>query len=132
MTNMSCDRPDLASARQSLAFLSAAPFRLLALWLAALHLGLLQGADSAVGRTLMLVHLGLFLIWQPVVRGAYRLGWREVAIMLVAILVFIAALSWGLIAAWVMVLAGIVGGEAFVAETPRARLPYQLAVAYLT
>jgi len=131
MTIMSCDRPDPAGARLSLALLSAAPFRLLALWLAALHLGLLQGADSAVGRTLMLVHLGVFLIWQPVVRGAYRLGWREVAIMLVAILVFIAVLSWGLIAAWVMVLAGIVGGEAFVAETPRARLPYQLAVAYL-
>lgn len=131
MIDMSSDRSDPVGKRRFPASLATAPFRLLALWLAVLHLGLLQGADSAVGRTLMLVHLGLFLIWQPVIRGAYRLGWREAAMMLVAILVFISALSWGLIAAWVMVLAGIVGGEAFVAETPRERLPYQLAVAYL-
>ncbi len=114
-----------------LAFLSAAPFRLLALWLAVLHLGLLQGVESAVGRTLMLVHLGLFLIWQPIVRGAYRLRVRDMLLMGIAVAAFIALLSWGLLAAWVMVLAGIVGGEAFAALSARARLPYQLAVAYL-
>jgi hypothetical protein len=124
--------PDPAPARRlPLAFLSTAPLRLLSLWLAVLHLGLLQGVDTAVGHTLVLVHLGLFLIWQPLVRGGYRLGWREAAIMLIGVVAFIAAVSWGMIAAWMIVLAGIIGGEAFLADTPRARLPHQLAVAYL-
>ena len=103
----------------------------LSLWLLALHLGLLQGPDSDVGRTLLLVHLGLFLIWQPVVRGGYRLGMADVVVITLAVGAFIALASWGLLAVWVMVLAGVVGGGAFVAMSPRDRLPFQLAVVYL-
>ncbi|QID18797.1 sensor histidine kinase [Nitrogeniibacter mangrovi] len=124
--------PDAGALRASLTTrLAARPQRLLALWLGAMHLGLLQGPDTPVGRTLMLVHLGLFLIWQPVVRGAYRLGIRDVVVMVLAVVAFVAASSWSWLALWVMVLAGVVGGEAFIAVSTRARLPYQLAVAYL-
>ena len=108
-----------------------APHRLLGASLAVLHLGLLQGIDGPVGRTLMLAHLGIFLIWQPVVRGAHRMTLRDVLGMCVAILLFLASLSWAMVALWMMVLAGVIGGGAFVELTPRARLPYQLAVAYL-
>jgi len=131
MPLMTSERSGPAHHCQPLAWLSSAPFRLLAISLGVLHLGLLQGVDHAVGAMLILMHLGLFLIWQPLVRGAYRLSAKAILIMLVAIVSFMALLSWGLMAAWLMVLAGIVGGEAFVATTPRARLPYQLVVAYL-
>ncbi|MCB1961023.1 MAG: hypothetical protein KDE68_10970 [Rhodocyclaceae bacterium] len=127
------DRRVLSSAALArlYAWLTAAPHRLLGLWLAVLHLGLLQGVDSAVGKTLMLAHLGLFLMWQPVVRGAYRLGWRDVLFIAMAALLFGIALSWAGMAVWLMVLASVVGGGAFVEHQRRARLPYQLAVAYL-
>ncbi|MCB1963254.1 MAG: hypothetical protein KDF24_08815 [Rhodocyclaceae bacterium] len=112
-------------------WLTAAPHRLLGLWLGVLHLGLLQGIDSAVGKTLLLAHLGMFLMWQPVVRGAYRLGWRDVLFMSMAVVLFVVGMSWGGMAIWMMVLAGVVGGGAFIEHLRRARLPYQLAVAYL-
>lgn len=111
--------------------LPVAPHRLLGASLGILHLGLLQGIDEPIGRTLILAHLGIFLIWQPVVRGAHRMTARDMLGMCVAILVFLVTLSWGTLALWMMVLAGVIGGGAFVELTPRARLPYQLAVAYL-
>ncbi|KAA3651766.1 MAG: sensor histidine kinase [Proteobacteria bacterium] len=96
-----------------------------------LHLGMLQGVESLAGRTLLLAHLGVFLIWQPVVRGGYRLATRDVLAMVAAIVVFLLTMSWGVLAIWLMVLAGVIGGGAFAEVTARGRLPYQLAVAYL-
>lgn len=111
--------------------LPVAPHRLLGASLGVLHLGLLQGIDGPIGRTLMLAHLGLFLIWQPVVRGAHRMTARDMLGMCIAILLFLVTLAWGTLALWMMVLAGVIGGGAFGEFTRRARLPYQLAVAYL-
>lgn len=107
------------------------PNRLLGASLLVLHLGMLQGIDSLVGRTLVLAHLGLFLIWQPVVRGAYRLAPRDLLVMVAVIGLFLLAMSWGALGIWLMVLAGVIGGGAFVEIGARGRLPYQLAVAYL-
>ncbi|HQV15200.1 MAG TPA: hypothetical protein PK620_09815, partial [Denitromonas sp.] len=107
------------------------PNRLLGASLLVLHLGMLQGIDSLVGRTLVLAHLGLFLIWQPVVRGAYRLAPRDLLVMVAVIGLFLLTMSWGALGIWLMVLAGVIGGGAFVEIGARGRLPYQLAVAYL-
>ncbi|MFV0663853.1 MAG: ATP-binding protein [Denitromonas sp.] len=107
------------------------PSRLLGASLIVLHLGMLQGVESLVGRTLLLAHLGVFLIWQPVVRGGYRLATRDLLVMAALIVVFLLSMSWGVLAIWLMVLAGVIGGGAFAEITARGRLPYQLAVAYL-
>ena len=32
-----------------------------------LHLGLMQGIDNIQGRTMLVAHIGLFLVWQPLV-----------------------------------------------------------------
>ena len=112
-------------------WLGHAPNRLLAASLAVLHLGMLQGVETLIGRTLLLAHLGLFLIWQPVVRGGHRLARRDLLVMTVGVAGFVLAMSWGALAVWLMVLAGVVGGGAFVEMSARGRLPYQLAVAYL-
>jgi len=106
-------------------------YGLLALCLGAFHLVLVQGPETPVGRTLMLAHLGLFLLWQPVVRGAYRLGARN-ALIMVAVLAGIATfLSWGLVSVWVIVLASVVSGAAFSVVDRRGRWPYRLALADL-
>lgn len=109
----------------------AAEFRVLALCLAALHVVMVQGPEDVVGRLLMLVHLGFFLLWQPVVRGAYRLGWVNSLAMIGGIAAMFLSLSWGLLAVWLITLASAVSGAAFVSEPGRPRLPYRFALAYL-
>jgi len=106
----------------------SAEYWLLALCLGALHLVLVQGPGSPAGRMLMLAHLGLFLLWQPVVRGAYRLGWFNASAMAVVLILATLSLSWGSVAVWVIVLASVVSGAAFSMESGRSRLSYRLAL----
>ncbi|MEZ5614765.1 MAG: hypothetical protein R3E35_06065 [Rhodocyclaceae bacterium] len=96
-----------------------------------LHLLLLQGVDSGVGRTLLVMHIGLFILWQPFVRAERRLSAPELAVIagLVAVTTWWAS-NWMLIL-WVMVLAGIVGGKVFFFAGRMAKLFYLLVLAYL-
>ena len=104
---------------------------LLAAALLVLMLAIFQGLENPVGRTLALAHFGLFLLWQPVVRARYRLGLRDLLVMAVLFGAVITALSPGLMVAWVLVLAAVVAGRAFIAYSMLARLSYQLAVVFL-
>ena len=104
---------------------------LLAAALLVLMLAIFQGLENPVGRTLALAHFGLFLLWQPVVRARYRLGLRDLLVMAVLFGAIITALSPGLMVAWVLVLAAVVAGRAFIAYSMLARLSYQLAVVFL-
>ncbi|MFZ5508925.1 MAG: sensor histidine kinase, partial [Pseudomonadota bacterium] len=47
--------------------------------LACLHLALLQGIFTGVGRMLLLGHFGLFILWQPFVRAEHRLSGLQLA-----------------------------------------------------
>jgi signal transduction histidine kinase len=96
-----------------------------------LHLLLLQGIDSGVGRTLLVVHIGLFILWQPFVRSELSLSGRQILVM--ALLVAAAAWwasNWMLIG-WVMALAGIIGGKVFFFAGRGAKLFYLLVLSYL-
>lgn len=104
---------------------------LLAAALSVLMLAVLQGLNNPVGKTLALAHFGLFILWQPVVRAHYRLGVRDLLIIAVAFGVLITVLSPGVMVVWVVVLAAVVAGRAFIAYSMLARLSYQLAVVFL-
>ncbi|MBS3916404.1 MAG: HAMP domain-containing histidine kinase [Sulfuritalea sp.] len=96
-----------------------------------LHLLLLQGIDSGVGRTLLVVHIGLFILWQPFVRAELRLS--ALQLLVIAWLIAVAtwwASNWMLIG-WVMALAGIIGGKVFLFAGRAAKLFYLLVLAYL-
>ncbi len=96
-----------------------------------LHLLLLQGIHSGVGRTLLVVHIGLFILWQPFVRAEQRLS--ALQLLVIASLVAIAtwwASNWMLIG-WVMALAGIIGGKVFFFSGRTAKLFYLLVLTYL-
>ncbi len=96
-----------------------------------LHLLLLQGIDSGVGRTLLVVHIGLFILWQPFVRAELRLSGRQ--LLVIALLVAAAAWwasNWMMIG-WVMALAGIIGGKVFFFAGRGAKLFYLLVLTYL-
>ena len=99
--------------------------------LAVLHLVLVQDVASPIARTLLLGHIGLFLLWQPIVRGEKHLNWPEFALIAVLIAAAAAWTNVWVMIAWVMALAGIIGGKVFFSESLPMRLFYLLALTYL-
>ena len=96
-----------------------------------LHLVLLEGVGSLMDRMLMLVHIGLFFLWQPFVRTEQRLSaWH---LVMVAGMVAMTVLLQGtaLMMLWSMLLAGIIGGKIFVLGTRWNRIFHLAALAYL-
>lgn len=96
-----------------------------------LHLLLLEGVASGVGRTLLVGHIGLFILWQPFVRAEQRLS----LLQLVGIAGVVAASAywagnWMMIF-WVMALAGIIGGKVFFYAARGTKVFYLLVLAYL-
>jgi signal transduction histidine kinase len=99
--------------------------------LACLHLALLQGIFTGVGRMLLLGHLGLFILWQPFVRAEHRLNGLQLAAIVAVVLGAAAWLNWWLLVMWVMVLAGIVGGKVFFFGARWTKVYYLLVLTYL-
>ena len=46
-----------------------------------LHLLLLEGIASGVGRMLLVMHIGFFILWQPFVRAEQRLSGLQLAVI---------------------------------------------------
>jgi signal transduction histidine kinase len=99
--------------------------------LAALYLVLWQGPDTLLGRTLFVAHLGLFMLWQPFVDTERRLSAGSVLGLAVLVLLAGAFLKGWMVALWIMILAGIVGGKVLLFGTRAARLFYLLALGFL-
>ena len=100
-------------------------------WLLGLVLLTLHGAiwwdfGGSLSRSLMLTHLGLFLIWQPVWRRDQRLQPRNAFIVLVVSLAAIYWLNWWSVFLWLIVLVGLLGGRVLLGR--RERYAYLLAL----
>lgn len=99
--------------------------------LALLHLAAMRGAGDFWARGLMLAHFGLFIMWQPFMRGERRLSPSHlVAIVAIAVGIFY-FLNWWLLALWVSVLAGVVGGKVFLFQARWLRRFYLVVLLYL-
>jgi len=96
-----------------------------------LHLGLMQGMSHFEGRTMLVSHIGLFLIWQPFVRAESRLNYFHFAIVIALVVAAIIWLNWGILIVWTMFLAGIIGGKVFFFGGRWSKLFYLMALAYL-
>ena len=95
------------------------------------HLLLLEGVHSGVGRTLLVGHIGLFILWQPFVRAEHRLSPLRLVVMAAVIAAAAAwAGKWTMIF-WTMALAGIVGGKVFFYGSRGTKVFYLLVLAYL-
>lgn len=99
--------------------------------LACLHLALLQGIFTDVGRMLLIGHLGLFMLWQPFVRAELRLNWGQLAGVVALVAAAVIWLNWWLLILWLMVLAGIVGGKVFFFGARWTKIYYLLVLTYL-
>ena len=100
-------------------------------FLGLLHLLVLQGIESGVGRTLLAVHIGLFILWQPFIRAELRLSGLQLAAILAGVA---AALYWAsgwLLILWIMALAGMIGGKVFFFSERGAKVFYLLVLGYL-
>lgn len=105
--------------------------QLLVAVLALLYLVLLLGATSPVARTLFVVHLGLFLLWQPFVRTDQRVALPILAMILALVAVLAFALNGWLLAFWIALLAGVVAGKVFLFEARWSKLFFLMALFWL-
>lgn len=90
-------------------------FLFLGLMLISLHFALAElPTNQLIGSSLLLVHLGLFLIWQPVLNAEQKINYNAIVISLVLIFGLFYLLNWWFIALWIIMLCGITGGSALI------------------
>jgi signal transduction histidine kinase len=99
--------------------------------LVVLHLALWLGMASIWMRPLLLMHLGMFLLWQPLWRGERNLRLGAAAFIISLSLIAMLSLNWWVLAFWVSVLFALVGGRVFAFHARWQRLYYLLVMAYL-
>lgn len=99
--------------------------------LIALHAGLAWDFQSMWSRAFLLAHMGLFLIWQPMWRGEDNLGSRHVVLIVLIAVLMVGFTNWWLVAIWLAVLFGLIGGNVPGIRERRHRVASLLAAVYL-
>jgi len=103
--------------------------RILALMLFMLHAAIWWDFGGALSRSVMLAHLGLFLLWQPLWSREQRLAWGSTFIFFVVALAIVAWLDWWLVTFWLLLLIGLIGGRVTFSRTDR--YAYLVALVFL-
>jgi hypothetical protein len=96
-----------------------------------LHFAVLRGTADVWARAMLLAHLGLLLLWQPFVPGEHRVSAAQGALIGLAAAAVMLWVSWWLLAFWVVVLAGLVGGKVFLHQAHWQRRCYLVVLVYL-
>jgi len=104
---------------------------LLMAMLGLLHAALLLDMRSLWIHPLLLAHLGLFLLWQPLWRGESEVGRGPLVFIMLSAAMAMFWLNWWVIAFWVTGLFGLVGARAFAFRTRWARLLNLAVIVYL-
>lgn len=96
-----------------------------------LHVAMLMQLGSPWARGLVISHLGVFLLWQPVWRGQSRISTGGMIFIVVACLVVLLWFNWWLLAFWLTGLFALVGGRVFSSRTAWPKLFYLAVMFYL-
>jgi len=99
--------------------------------LALLHIAAVRGVYDPWARGLLLAHLGLLLLWQPFVRAEQRISPAQGFVLALGALVVMLRLDWWLLAFWVVILAGLVGGKVYQHQARWQRRTYLVVFIYL-
>ena len=99
--------------------------------LALLHVAVFRGVADPWARALLLAHLGLLLLWQPFMRAEQRISATQGLILSLFALAVMLYLDWWLLAFWVVVIAGLVGGKVYQHHARWQRRCYLVVLAYL-
>ncbi|MCC7483939.1 MAG: hypothetical protein IT529_03025, partial [Burkholderiales bacterium] len=103
----------------------------LGLMLLSLHASLAWGIEDWWPRAFLLAHFGLFLMWQPVWRGESTVEPRYGVLVVIVGFLFAAWNNWWLMAVWLAILFGLIGGSVPGIADRRQRLVSTLAALYL-
>jgi signal transduction histidine kinase len=103
----------------------------LGLMLLALHASIAWGIDDWWPRAFLLAHLGLFLLWQPVWRGESEIEPGQAFSVVAVACLLVGWYNWWLMAVWLAVLVGIIGGSVPRIGERRQRIISVLAALYL-
>jgi hypothetical protein len=96
-----------------------------------LHLTAMRGVEDIWARALMIAHFGLFILWQPFMRGEQSLTPLQLfAIALVSVLALF-FWNWWLMLLWLGMLAGVIGGKVFLFQAHWQRYFYLTVLLYL-
>jgi signal transduction histidine kinase len=96
-----------------------------------LHVAVVRGTADDWARALLLAHLGLLLLWQPFLRGEHRISATQGVFIGVVAIAVMFWMGWWLLAFWVVVLAGLVGGKVFLHQARWQRRCYLVVQIYL-
>jgi signal transduction histidine kinase len=99
--------------------------------LALLHVAVVRGVADPWARALLLAHLGLLLLWQPFVRGEQHISPAQGLVLILGAFLVMVRLDWWLLAFWVVVLAGLVGGKVYQHSARWQRRCYLVVLVYL-
>ena len=99
--------------------------------LALLHVAVFRGVADPWARALLLAHFGLVLLWQPFLRVEQRVSPLQGFILALVAFTVMLQLDWWLLAFWVVVLAGLVGGKVYQQHARWQRRCYLLVLLYL-
>jgi signal transduction histidine kinase len=99
--------------------------------LALLHIAVVRGVADPWARALLLAHLGLLLLWQPFVRAEQRVSPTQGLVLMLGAFLVMVHLDWWLLAFWVVVLAGLVGGKVYQHSARWQRRCYLAVFVYL-
>ena len=103
--------------------------RLLGLMLVFLHFAVWWDFGSPLSRSIMLAHLGLFLIWQPLWGREHHLDWRGGLFFVGVTMVFVTLYDRWLMTFWVLLLIGLIGGR--VTTRTSERIIYLMVLVFL-
>ena len=103
----------------------------LGLMLLSLHAALAWDITDWWPRAFLLAHFGLFLLWQPVLRGERNIESRYAFLVVIVGFLFAAFNNWWLMAVWLAVLFGLIGGSVPGITDRRQRMVSMLAALYL-
>ena len=99
--------------------------------LALLHVAVFRGVQDPWARALLLAHLGVVLLWQPFLRAEQQVSPVQGFILSLAAFAVMMDLDWWLLAFWVVVLAGLVGGKVYQQHARWQRRCYLIVLVYL-
>src|SRR5882724_89252 len=95
------------------------------------HGAVVRGVADPWARALLLAHFGLLLLWQPFVRGEQRISPAQGLVLILGAFLVMLRLDWWLLAFWVVVLAGLVGGKVYQHAARWQRRCYLVVFVYL-
>ncbi|HEY4998028.1 MAG TPA: sensor histidine kinase [Usitatibacter sp.] len=99
--------------------------------LLALHVALVADPGSEFQRVWLLVHFGLFLLWQPFIAAERELEIFSGALLLGITAVTLYFLAGWMIVAWLLILLGILGGRVFMVQASQRNRFYLVAFGYV-